>query len=573
MKPSKRTRFAIYARYSSELQNELSLEAQEEQCQRAIVERGGVVVQMFRDGAKSGWSLERDGFKQLCRAAEHGKFEAIMFWKFDRLARNHDHAVMIKMLLRHEYGLKLYCVEGFSEDENDSPYTALMEQMLAVFAAFYSKNLSNETKRGKRQRALNGEFNGSVAPLGYILVTLAEATIEMPAGLYIHIRLAAIVRRAFRKYATGNYTDQMIAEWMNSRKEIQELRAGKPPIGKEMVRDMLQNRVYTGRVPYAETSYSGSLGQGKKSNRKRRQWFEGKHEGFISDDLFDACQAVRRNLAKTRHPPKTTRTYILSGRVFCACCSQRKPISLADKNYGKMRPKWNTRVNRARYHCIARDRGYPPCDQRSIYTELVDAQVVDALSQLAIPGGLRERIEQAVWQNSDNDPALQRIASVRERVERIDFSWEKGFLTAEEYVAKRSQLQREIEALWPLDYDDLVEAADQLSYFQTYWSDCQATENPAEAQMNLLAKIVDRVFVHGKQVIAIVLHDSFSVVLDQDHYPSDAVTMKTQTRGKPIHSAPASDDLDGHSIPGKPECAIWVAQETSYVPLLRLLTN
>jgi hypothetical protein len=30
MKPSKRTRFAIYARYSSELQNELSLEAQEE---------------------------------------------------------------------------------------------------------------------------------------------------------------------------------------------------------------------------------------------------------------------------------------------------------------------------------------------------------------------------------------------------------------------------------------------------------------------------------------------------------------------------------------------------------------
>jgi DNA invertase Pin-like site-specific DNA recombinase len=557
------------------LQNELSLEAQEEHCQRAIVERGGVVVQMFRDGAKSGWSLEREGFKQLCRAAEHGKFEAIMFWKFDRLARNHDHAVMIKILLRHEYGLKLYCVEGFSEDENDSPYTALMEQMLAVFAAFYSKNLSNETKRGKRQRALNGEFNGSVAPLGYILVTLAEATIELPAGLYIHIRLAAIVRRAFRKYATGNYTDQMIADWMNSRKEIQELRAGKQPIGKEMVRDMLQNRVYTGRVPYAETSYSGSLGQGKQSNRKRREWFEGKHEGFISDALFDACQAVRRKLAQTRHRPQKTRTYILSGRVFCACCSQRKPISLADKNYGKMRAKWNARVNRARYHCVARDRGYPPCEQRSIYTELVDEQVVDALSQLIIPAGLGERIEQAIWQNSDNDPALQRIALVRERVERIDFSWEKGFLAAEEYVAKRSQLQREIESLWPLNYDDLVEAANLLSNFQTYWQDCQTADKPAEAQAKLLAKIVDRVFVHGKQVIAIALHDSFSVVLDQDHYPPDAVAVKMplETRGKSIHFAPASDDPDRHPIPGKPKCAIWVAQEKSCVPLLRLLTS
>jgi DNA invertase Pin-like site-specific DNA recombinase len=60
-----------------------------------------------------------------------------MFWKFDRLARNHEHAVMIKIMLRHEYGLKLYCVEGLSEDEDDSPYTAMMEQMLAVIAAFY----------------------------------------------------------------------------------------------------------------------------------------------------------------------------------------------------------------------------------------------------------------------------------------------------------------------------------------------------------------------------------------------------------------------------------------------------
>ena len=575
MKPSKRTRFAIYARYSSELQNELSLEAQEEQCQRAIVERGGVVVQMFRDGAKSGWSLERDGFKQLCRAAEHGKFEAIMFWKFDRLARNHDHAVMIKMLLRHEYGLKLYCVEGFSEDENDSPYTALMEQMLAVFAAFYSKNLSNETKRGKRQRALNGEFNGSVAPLGYILVTLAEATIELPAGLYIHIRLAAIVRRAFRKYATGNYTDQMIAEWMNSRKEIQELRAGKPPIGKEMVRDMLQNRVYTGRVPYAETSYSGSLGQGKQSNRKRREWFEGKHEGFISDELFDACQAVRRNLAKTGHPPKTTRTYILSGRVFCACCLLKKPISLADKNYGKMRPKWDARVDRGRYHCIARGRGYPPCDQRSIYTELVDAQVVYALSQLAIPGGLRERIEQAVWQNSDNDLSLQRIASAQERSERIDFSWEKGFLTAEEYVEKRSQLQREIESLWPLDYDDLAEAADLLGNFQTYWQDCQTADKPAEAQAKLLAKIVDRVFVHRRQVVAIALRDSFSVVLDQRNCPegNKAAHISAGTRGEAAHSVALADDPNGHSISSKPSCAIWTTRRQGYVPQLQMLVR
>ncbi len=187
----KGVRFAIYTRYSSELQNQLSLEAQETRCRRAISERKGKLVAVFSDEARSGWSLERDGFQNLCRAAELKKFDAIMFWKFDRLTRHHDHAVMIKMLLRHEYGLKLYCVEGFSEDEDNSPYTAMMEQMLAIISAFYSQNLSSETKRGKYQRATKGEYNGSVPPLGYELVRVSEATAERPAGLYIILRIAA----------------------------------------------------------------------------------------------------------------------------------------------------------------------------------------------------------------------------------------------------------------------------------------------------------------------------------------------------------------------------------------------
>lgn len=100
---NKRIRYAIYTHYSSEMQNEMSLEAQEDCCCRAVAEHGGVVVEEFSDGAKSGWSLDRDGFNALRKSAEKGKFDAVIFWKFDRLARNHDHVVMIKMLLRHEY--------------------------------------------------------------------------------------------------------------------------------------------------------------------------------------------------------------------------------------------------------------------------------------------------------------------------------------------------------------------------------------------------------------------------------------------------------------------------------------
>jgi DNA invertase Pin-like site-specific DNA recombinase len=92
------------------MQSDLSIEAQITKCQKAITDRGGVVIATFKDEAISGWSLERGGFQDMQSAAARGRFDAVTFWKFDRLARNHDHAVIIKMLLRKQYDLKLYCV-------------------------------------------------------------------------------------------------------------------------------------------------------------------------------------------------------------------------------------------------------------------------------------------------------------------------------------------------------------------------------------------------------------------------------------------------------------------------------
>lgn len=510
----KRLRYAIYTRYSSELQNELSLEAQESRCRRAIAERKGKLVAVYSDEARSGWSLKREGLQNLCRAAELKKFDAVMFWKFDRLARHHEQTVAIKMLLRHEYSLKLFCVEGFSEDEDNSPYTALMEQMLAIFSSFYSQNLSSETKRGKYQRASRGEFNGSIPPLGYELVKVSEATAERPAGLYIVLRIAAVVRRAFKRYATGKYSDADVAWWLNQQPIIQKLRYGLPPVSKEAVRDILQNRIYTGRVPYAETVYSGSLGERKQSNRKRKQWFEGKHQGFISDELFDRCQQVRQSFQIGQRAPATLRTYLLKGRVFCVHCLSSKPRMLVDPNFGKMGAVWLSRSNKAYYRCRAKHRGYPPCNQKNVSTALVDSQLLQAIRSIVIPSGWEERIESAVQGKLENAEAFQRIAQIEDAITRIDFSWEQGFMTPQEYVKKRNGLQREIESLRPLDYDELIAAVDILKNFGAHWSECANADKPEKAQQELLGEIVDKVFVCNDHVADVTLKEEFRIILN-----------------------------------------------------------
>jgi DNA invertase Pin-like site-specific DNA recombinase len=514
MTTQKRTRFVIYTRYSSDMQNEMSLEDQEACCRRAVAERGGVVVGVYSDSAKTGWSLDRDGFNEMRVAAEHDKFDAAIFWKFDRLARDHDHAVMIKMLLRHEYGLKLYCVEGFSEDDDNSPYGAMMEQMLAVFSAFYSRNLSTETKRAKEQRAIRGEFNGSNPPLGYDLVLVGDATPERPAGLYLNPEQAEVVCQAFERYLTGNYSDGEIGDWMNEQPVIQVLRAGIQPVGRDMVRDMLQNQVYTGRVPHCDTQYNGTLGQGRKSSRGRRVWYEGRHEALISDELFEQCQAVRAKLARNRKTERTMRTYILHDRTFCVRCIIGMPHGLHDDNYSKMRPYWDNRREAAYYRCLSKERGYGTCEQYAVRAAVLDQQVVEVLSNLKIPEDFRERVENAVRSRVENEAALKRMEEIKDIIERIDFRWDNGFIDKTEYFEKRLQLEREVDSLRPIDYDELHEAADLIQNFRSYWDQCAQFDNPDEARQQLLHKIVERVFIYEQQVVGIALHGDFSIVLD-----------------------------------------------------------
>ena len=141
------------------------------------------------------------------------------------------------------------------------------------------------------------------------------------------------------------------------------------------------------------------------------------------------------------------------------------------------------------------------------------------------------------------------MEEVQAIVERIDFSWEQGFLDKEAYLEKRRQLQQEIQALRPVDYDELIEAADLLEQFSTYWDACAAVDKPDEARYQLVSKIVDRVFVYNDQVIGVVLHGDFAVVLGENTTApegnSDAAEWDTisQSLAKFLRSQCGSDGI------------------------------
>lgn len=510
-------RFAIYCRYSAEMQNDLSLESQEMMCREEIAQRGGIVVGVYRDAARFGWSLDREDFTRLRADAERERFDAIMMWKFDRLARDHTQVTMIKALLRHEYNVKLYCVEGFSEDDDNSPYTAMMEQMLAVFSAFYSKNLSSEVSRAVRHRHANGKFNGGKPPFGYILATektpkranCVKATDEMSPGLHVDPRAAVLVRKAFRLYATGQHSYMTVAFFLTEKAKYLRRPLDKP-FNPQMVRDMLQNKIYAGYVSYAETIYRGGFGQGKEGIRGRREWAQAIHAPIISEGLFDAVQAVRSEHARAKKNPRIVEDQLLTGLIYCARCLAQKPLGSKDNNYGKMR---SHHIKHHRYYeCAAMKRGYQPCGQRMVRQEVINSQVIEALHHLheRLPDDVSQRIEAIVRQHAKNAAAAQRMDEIRAMVERIDFSWEKGFMDEDAYVQKRRQLQMEIEMLRPVEHTELLKSANLLKDFDKLWTQCHTQK----AQHELIKQILEAVIILDNEVIALILKGDTAMLVE-----------------------------------------------------------
>lgn len=84
-------RAAIYARFSSDLQRDRSIEDQVALCQSYAAREGFPVVRLYEDRARSGASIfGRDGLMQLMEASRDRLFDVVVVEALDRLSRDQE---------------------------------------------------------------------------------------------------------------------------------------------------------------------------------------------------------------------------------------------------------------------------------------------------------------------------------------------------------------------------------------------------------------------------------------------------------------------------------------------------
>ena len=144
---------AIYARYSTDMQNPASIEDQIRTCEERIKAEGGTTVQIYTDAAISGSSMKaRPGLQALMRDASLGRFDRVMAEALDRLSRDQeDIAGIYKRLQYADIGLTT-----LAEGEISELHIGLKGTMNALFL----KDLAQKTRRGLRGRVEQGLSGG-----------------------------------------------------------------------------------------------------------------------------------------------------------------------------------------------------------------------------------------------------------------------------------------------------------------------------------------------------------------------------------------------------------------------------
>ena len=83
-------RACIYARYSSDLQSQSSIEDQIRLCEERCAKEGWRITGLYTDAGISGASLLRPGIQSLIVDAGQGKFDLVLAEALDRLSRDQE---------------------------------------------------------------------------------------------------------------------------------------------------------------------------------------------------------------------------------------------------------------------------------------------------------------------------------------------------------------------------------------------------------------------------------------------------------------------------------------------------
>lgn len=334
MATAKQKTAAIYARFSSDLQKDRSIDDQFAVCE-AYANRDGIrIVARFKDRAKSGASLfDRDGLMDLRNAAKRKEFDAIIVENLDRMSRDQEDLAGLFKRFQH-YGIELLTV-------NEGKTTSMHVGIRGLVGSMFLTDLAAKVKRGHDGRVRAGKVPGAVT-YGY------DRVLGQPGDRVINPAEAEVVRRIFREYADG-ISPRFIALGL-TRDGIPTPSGGKhwnhqTFVGGSYARGIVGNLLYIGKLQWNTHYIVTDPDTGSKLKRptdaSKHLTVDVPDLRIIDQPLWDAAAAVRGSRAVSKFGPEgkrgpqhatRNRDSFLAGLLVCGSCHGHMRIAQCSRN-------------------------------------------------------------------------------------------------------------------------------------------------------------------------------------------------------------------------------------------------
>lgn len=357
------TRRAVgYSRYSSDLQNERSIEDQEALIRRHAGLNSLDLVRLYSDAAQSGASiLGRDGLLRLLDDARAGQFEVVVVEELDRLSRDMEDLAGIHKRLTFA-GVEILAVhEGVA--------STVTVGLRGLVGQLFREDNARKIRRGLAGKVRQGLSAGGRA-YGYDLDP------ARPGVRSILPDEAAVILRVFTEFAAGASPIE-IAKSLN-RDRIP------PPHGaawtastiygwEERRSGILRNDLYGGEIVWNKTRMVKDPSTGRRVPRTNpaADWQRqaAPELRIVPQGLWQQVQAMIRPRPRTKSDIARMKrpTRPLSGLLRCGACGAGLAVKGTDKS------------GRVRVACSRHEQSRSCPDPHTYYLDRIEGAVFAAL--------------------------------------------------------------------------------------------------------------------------------------------------------------------------------------------------
>ena len=283
-------RLVAYYRYSGGSgQTDQSIEGQRRDCEAWARSHGLTIDYEYVDRHISGKTDNRAAFQRMIEDSDNHAFDMLICWKTDRLARNRYDSAIYKSRLRKN-GVKIvYAAESCV----DGPEGIILEGLMESLAEYYSAELSQKLRRGRRESAIKCHSLGGYPSLG--LTTNKNHEFEIDEN---H---APTVRWIFEQYAAGKPSAAIVSE-LNA-KGLRSSTGG--PFNKNSIMRIITNEKYIGT--YTSPAHNVRV--------------ENAIPAIIDRELWDKVQRMISYHRAGRGSNAKAADYLLSGKLYCGLCN------------------------------------------------------------------------------------------------------------------------------------------------------------------------------------------------------------------------------------------------------------